>query len=50
VAALGVAFALMSGSDNIQGYAVPLAILLALTGALAGAQRGTARASRSPAG
>jgi O-antigen ligase len=50
VAGLGVAFALMSASDNIQGYAVPLAILLALTGALAGAQRGTARASRSQAG
>ena len=50
VAGLGVAFALMSASDNIQGYAVPVAILFALTGALAGAQRGTARASRSPDG
>jgi putative inorganic carbon (hco3(-)) transporter len=50
VASLGVAFALMSASDNIQGYAVPVAILFALTGALAGAQRGTARASRPPAG
>jgi O-antigen ligase len=50
VAALGVAFALMSASDNIQGYAVPLAILFALTGALAGAHRGTARPSRPQAG
>jgi O-antigen ligase len=50
VAALGVAFALMSASDNIQGYAVPLALLFALTGALAGAHRRTARPSRSPAG
>jgi O-antigen ligase len=50
VAGLGIAFALMSASDNIQGYAVPLALLFALTGALAGAQRGTARPSRRPAG
>jgi O-antigen ligase len=50
VAALAVAFALMSASDNIQAYVVPLAVLFALTGALAGAQRGTARPSRSPAG
>jgi O-antigen ligase len=50
VAALGVAFALMSASDNIQGYAVPLALLFALTGALAGAHRRTARPSGSPAG
>ena len=49
VAALGIAFALMSASDNIQGYAVPVAILFALTGALAGAHR-TARTSRAPAG
>ena len=48
VAALGLAFALMSASDNIQGYAVPVAILFALTGALAGAHR-TARTSRAPA-
>jgi O-antigen ligase len=50
VAALGVAFALMSASDNIQGYGVPVAILFALTGALAGAQRRTARPSRLPGG
>lgn len=49
VASLGIAFALMSTSDNIQGYAVPVAILFALTGALAGAHR-TARTSRAPAG
>jgi O-antigen ligase len=50
VAGLGLAFALMSASDNIQGYVVPLAILFALTGSLAGAQRRAARPSRSPAG
>ena len=50
VAALAAAFALMSASDNIQGYAVPVAILFALTGALAGASRRTAPPSRSPAG
>jgi hypothetical protein len=50
VAALAVAFALMSASDNIQAYAVPLAILFALTGALAGAARRTAPPTRSPAG
>jgi putative inorganic carbon (HCO3(-)) transporter len=50
VAALGVAFALMSASDNIQGYGVPVAILFALTGALAGAQRRTERPSRPRAG
>jgi O-Antigen ligase len=50
VAGLAAAFALMSASDNIQGYAVPVAILFALTGALAGAQWRTARPSRSPAG
>jgi O-antigen ligase len=50
VAALAVAFALMSASDNIQGYAVPVAILFALTGALAGAARQTGPPSRSPAG
>jgi O-antigen ligase len=48
VASLGIAFALMSTSDNIQGYAVPVAILFALTGALAGAHR-TARTARAPA-
>ncbi|HEX6714961.1 MAG TPA: O-antigen ligase family protein [Thermoleophilaceae bacterium] len=50
IAALAAAFALMSASDNIQAYAVPLAILFALTGALAGAARRTARSSPSPAG
>jgi O-antigen ligase len=50
VAALAVAFALMSASDNIQGYAVPVAILFALTGALAGAQRRTGPPSRAQAG
>jgi O-antigen ligase len=49
VAALGIAFALMSTSDNIQGYAVPVAILFALTGALAGAHR-AARTARARAG
>jgi O-antigen ligase len=50
VAALAGAFAVMSASDNIQGYAVPVAILFALTGALAGARSRTAPPSRSPAG
>jgi O-antigen ligase len=50
VASLGVAYALMSASDNIQAYAVPLAILFALTGALAGAARRTAPSSRPQAG
>lgn len=50
VAGLAIAFGFMSASDNIQGYAVPVAILFALTGALAGAHRRTAAPSRSPAG
>jgi O-antigen ligase len=49
-AALGLAFALMSFSDNIQGYGVPLALMLAITTTLAAAYRRTARPSRSPAG
>jgi O-antigen ligase len=50
VAGLSVAFVVMSASDNIQAYAVPVAILFALTGALAGAARRTARPSPSQAG
>ncbi len=50
VAGLGLAFALMSVSDNIQGYGVPLAILFTLSAALAGAYRRSAPPARGQAG